>query len=91
MGELIHQTLELPNGRIVILKWSDKTYRDENLFCYRADGSLKWKAELPPNTGQDFFVAVALVGAELRANTWSCYALWLDPETGRTLRSHFTK
>jgi hypothetical protein len=92
MGEPVFQTLELPHARIVILDWSDnKTYRYENLFCYRPDGSLKWKAELPANTGPDCFVGVTLDGAELRANTSSCYALWLDPETGRTLRLVFTK
>jgi hypothetical protein len=75
-----------------MLDWShsDK-HRYENLLCYRLDGSLKWKAKLPPNSGFDCFVRIALDGSELRANTFSGQALWLDFETGRTLRTRFTK
>jgi outer membrane protein assembly factor BamB len=87
----ICEDLELPGARIVLLDSSDKAYRDENLFCYRPDGSLRWKARLPAGSGPDCFVAVTLDGSAVCANTWSGFALWLDPDTGRTLRQAFTK
>jgi hypothetical protein len=88
----VFQTLHLPDARIVVLDWSnDKSYRYENLFCYNLDGSLKWKAHLPEHTGPDCFVGIRLDNRKLIANTWSCYAVWIDPATGQHLRMEFTK
>jgi hypothetical protein len=92
MDASIVKSVELTDARIVVLDWSHSNkHHYENLLCYRPDGSMKWKAELPPNSGVDCFVGIALDGSELRANTFSGLALWLDFETGRTIRTSFTK
>jgi hypothetical protein len=41
--------------------------------------------------GQIAFVHTSMDGTLVRANTWSGYAIWIDPETGRALKSEFVK
>jgi hypothetical protein len=92
MKATVFKSLDLPQQRIVLLEWSEnKAHQYENLLCYALDGSLKWKAKLPRNGGADCFVDIALDGPELRANTWSGFALWLDTDTGQTLKSESVK
>jgi hypothetical protein len=43
------------------------------------------------NTGPDVFVGIRLDDGKLIANTWSAYAIWIDPATGQHLRMEFTK
>ena len=88
----ILQSLDFPECRVVLFDWSsNRAFRFENLVCYGADGSLRWKAALPENSGPDCFVGIALDNGQLRANTMSCFALWLDVSTGQALRTQFTK
>ena len=89
----IYTSVDLPNdaGRLVIFNWETGTGSDENLVCLEPDGRIRWRATLPTNDHSDCFVAVQLDGALVRANSWSSYAVWLDPATGRTLRTQFTK
>lgn len=61
-----------------------------NLACETADGATRWTAS-PGEFGPDTFVAVRLDGDELVANTWSGYALWLDPTSGKEVRRVFAK
>ena len=80
MAEQILDTLNLPDCKIVLLDWSShKEHRLENLVCINGDSSLKWRAALPQSTGPDCFVAMALDDNQLRANTMSGFAIWLDP------------
>jgi Immunity protein 27 len=91
VDEEIIQSIDIPGGRVVLLDWNNRQfYRFENLFCYHDEGSLRWTASLP-NTGTDVFVSVELDNGNLRANTWSGWALRLDVTTGKTLGSEFTK
>ena len=92
----ILQVLDLPNddGRVIILDWSANSHdrRLENLICLSIDGTNRWKASLPSGTGpSDCFIEVTLDGDVLRANTWSGWALWLDPKNGHVVRSSFVK
>jgi hypothetical protein len=92
MDAHILQSLDFPDCRAVLFDWSsNKEYRFENLVCLNGDGSLRWKAELPKNSGPDCFVGIALDNSQLRANTWSGFALWLDLLSRRVLKSAFTK
>ncbi len=89
----IYTSVDLPNGvgRLVIFDWETGTGSQENLVCLEPDGRVRWRATLPTGDPSDCFVAVGLDGDLVRANSMSCYAVWLDPATGRALRTLFTK
>jgi hypothetical protein len=91
MEDKIAQSIDLADGVVVMFDTEDSSYRSENLIFLNSDGSQRWKAELPMNRGPDRFVGIVLDGEHIRANTWSCFTLWLDPHTGKTLRTVFTK
>ena len=92
MAEQILDTLNLPDCKIVLLDWSShKEHRLENLVWINGDSSLKWRAALPQSTGPDCFVTMALDDDQLRANTMSGFAIWLDLQTGSALKALFTK
>jgi hypothetical protein len=61
-----------------------------NLACETPDGSVVWTAS-PGDAGPDEFVSMRFDGNTLVANTWSGFALWLNPATGQELRREFTK
>lgn len=63
----------------------------ENLVRCRGDGSVVWRAELPETSMLDAYVSVQLGNDGLIANSWSCYFVVLDPDTGRILSARFTK
>ena len=80
------------SGRAIVYDWDvEKPYREENLEFISPDGDVLWRAALPGNTGPDCFVSVRSDGALLMANTWSGFAIWLDPASGRQVRSVFVK
>jgi hypothetical protein len=90
----IHTSLNLPNGgdRVVVFAWETISgQKRENLVCLDVDGHIKWTAKLPTNDPTDCFVAVRMDGDLVLANSFSCYAVWLDAATGRTIRAQFTK
>jgi len=92
MDEHIFETLDLADCKVVLFDWSsNKEHRYENLVCINGDGSLRWRALLPQNTGSDCFVGITLDDGRFRANTMSCFAIWLDPLSGSTLKTQFTK
>ncbi|MGY3080611.1 outer membrane protein assembly factor BamB [Bradyrhizobium sp. LM6.10] len=89
----IYTSIDLPNhvGRLVLFEGGEDSKPDENLVCFEPDGRVRWKAKLPTSDAGDCFVAVVLEGDLIRANSWSCHAVWLNPETGEVVRTHFTK
>jgi hypothetical protein len=63
-----------------------------NLVRVRPNGEIVWRAEHPiPEDWTDGYVAVEQNDGVLSANSWSCYYVVLDPDTGRILSSVFTK
>lgn len=93
-GGKVFKSADLPDGtgRLVVFEWfPNNQYRLRNLVCLDENGTVRWTAELPANTGPDCFTGVAVDGDTIQANTWSCYALTLDPRTGKTLSCIFTK
>jgi hypothetical protein len=92
MNRKIIESVDLPDGKVVVFDWSsNKEYRYQNLVCFDSDGSIRWRPQLPDNSGPDCFVGVVIDQGQIRANTMSCFALWIDPVTGGTLKSAFTK
>jgi hypothetical protein len=91
MEDNVTQSIDLGDGRVVMFDTEGDVYRSENLVFLNSDGSRRWKAELPKNSGPDRFVGIVLDGEHIRASTWSCFTLWLDPLTGKTLRAVFAK
>jgi hypothetical protein len=90
-GQIEIKSVELPDCRVVLLATAGGDYRTENLVCFNSDGSMRWRAALPNNTGPDSFVNVALDGNSIRANSWSGWAIWLDGTSGAATKSEFVK
>jgi hypothetical protein len=61
-----------------------------NLVRLTPEGRVVWRAD-PAVQDKDFWVAVRWRDCGLYGNTWSCYYIHLDPETGRELSRVFTK
>jgi hypothetical protein len=87
----ILKTVDLPDGRVVLFRDATNVYRAENLVRLNSDGSLRWRAALPANTGPDNFTDAALDGPRIRANTWSGWVIWFDHATGTVSESKFGK
>jgi hypothetical protein len=62
----------------------------KNLLCSEPDGTTRWTAS-PGEMGPDGFVSVQLDGQFVKANTWSGYAVWLEPISGKEVGRVFTK
>jgi len=86
---------ELPmddNGTVALYDCGEsKSGNFRNLVRLRRTGGLVWTAALPQHGVNDCFTAVTWDGPLLRANTFSGYAVWLDPESGEHVRSIFVK
>jgi hypothetical protein len=94
----ICKTIALPDGTSRILLFDSPTGskgRLENLVCVDHCGGLIWTAQLPNDTVPDAFISASLSmksdGPVIIAHTWSCFALTIDPKTGKTLSCVFTK
>jgi hypothetical protein len=89
----IHTSLNLPSGggRVVVFDRETISGQRENLACFDVDGHTKWTAKLPTSDPTDCFIAVRMDGDLVLANSFSCYTVWLDAATGRTIRAQFTK
>ena len=57
----------------------------------RSDGSDIWTAIPPEGARQDAWTTVRLEGTCLIANSWSCYAVQIDLETGVETARTFTR
>lgn len=90
-GQIEIKTVELYDCRLVLLAAPNGNYRTENLVCFNSDGSARWRAALPSNTGPDSFVDAAIDENSIRADTWSGWAIWFDHVTGATNKSEFVK
>lgn len=57
----------------------------------RRDGSAAWTALPPGRNVQDAWTAVRVNGKEVVANSWACFQVRLDLDTGREIDRQFTK
>jgi hypothetical protein len=90
----IEQELILPDGRKVVRYDPPMDARGlaENLVCFNADGSVRWKKAPSHPSGQlNFFTGVRLEGDKLFANTWGSYMIEIAPLTGEESNPKFTK
>jgi len=78
-------------NRITLLDALSGTGRHRNIVRVADDGSVVWRAELPPGSQPDAYVAVSVSDTEISASSWSGYRVVLDAETGQILRSDFVK
>jgi len=87
------QVAHLPDGgRLVVFDFQkNPKFRLNNLVCFDAEGQELWTAELPKNTGPDWFVGVAVKNEMILARTWSCFDLTLDLKSGKILTAAWTK
>jgi hypothetical protein len=90
-GQIEIKSIELHDCRVVLLATPSGDYRTENLACFNSDGSVRWRAALPSNTGPDYFVDAALDGDNIRARTWSGWAVWFAVASGAESKSEFVK
>jgi len=90
----VSRSIALPDGTGRILLFDTPAgykCRYENLVCVDHSGGLIWTAQLPNDTLPDCFASARMDGPLILANTWSCFAVTIDPKTGKTLSSVFTK
>ena len=62
----------------------------ENLWRYSHEKGVIWRAELP-QSGANYYVAFELQTGGLWANSWSCFRVAIDLETGTIRSKTFTK
>lgn len=91
----IIKSITLPGEADTIVLWEAtpnhlNARNDHNLVRMNARGGIVWAAQLP-QVGSDSFVSVQMDNGKLLANSWSCFQVTLDIDTGRILTSVFTK
>jgi outer membrane protein assembly factor BamB len=76
---------------VVLLDWmSGPPQAFQNVVRLRPDGTIVWRAELPPRNPRPY-AAVGWKGGRLWGTTWGSYLCDLDQETGRLRAATFTK
>ena len=86
-------TMPIPDSDDIL----DLAPADDGLGCAASitrrgsDGSVRWTAIPPKVEPQDARTAVRLEGQRVIANSWSCYLVQLDLETGNEIARTFTK
>jgi len=79
-------------GSIVLYDWMAEEVKDgRNLMRIDVEGNILWKASPPTNNMQDCFTRIRWDGRALSANTWSCYRVAVDPDSGEVTVLEFTK
>jgi hypothetical protein len=79
--------------RLIFLRYdlADPTSRFRNILRVTAEGHQIWQVELPEGSLPDAYVHIETWAGKLQANSWSCYRVEIDWETGKLLSSEFTK
>jgi hypothetical protein len=103
-GRQAMEAIPLPGSddAVVLLEYWTEPGTLANLVRLNASGDIIWRAELPTIAdvgggqaewlgGDDAWVAVALRGSALTANSWSCFFCVLDALTGAIVSATFTK
>lgn len=91
MGASVALAVPRTNDAIVLLNPDEQMDGHSGaLLRLFPDGSVAWRV-VPAFENGDAFVAVKWVGDQLIANTWSCYSVVVDVDTGRLFDAIFTK
>src|SRR5581483_6558759 len=92
-GYRVWKVLTIPGSDdcLVLLEyWAERQHGFQNLLRVRADGSIRWRAELPDPT-DDAYVGFEWDGRDLVAGSWSGFRVVLDPATGHIVSAIFVK
>ena len=93
-GAPVWKTIAVPGSddRIVLFRYTEGSDTEANLARVGADGTERWRA-VPSCSNGDACVAARWERdtGRLSANSFSCYYVVLDPETGQALSRRFTK
>ncbi|WFU06284.1 hypothetical protein QA648_24560 (plasmid) [Rhizobium sp. CB3171] len=87
---LNHVDLPKNGGSIVLYDWSDMG-DSYNLVRLDLEGNILWKAAPPIKSVPDCFTEISWDGKDLIANTWSCYRIGVDLQSGATTVLEFIK
>jgi hypothetical protein len=79
------------DDRIVLFEYPEGDGDSRNLVRMTSEGHVVWRAELPDPGSNDAYVEVRWRDGRLTANSWSCFLVELDPDTGQLLSATFTK
>lgn len=94
-GYQARELLELPDSNqcIILLDRSQESRPRsfQNLIAINCCGDVVWRAELPDISGTDAYVSFSLQNGSLFANSWSCFRVTIDLETGAILAREWTK
>jgi|EP00456_Euglypha_rotunda_P059356 hypothetical protein len=94
-AEILERARLLNDATVTLYDWMANDVRDgRNLIATDRNGVELWRAK-PVNYGdtmrQDCFTAIRWDGVNLTANTWSCYRVLIDTDTGKVTILEFTK
>ncbi len=92
-GYRVWKVLTVPGSDdcLVLLEyWAERQHGFQNLLRVRADGSIRWRAELPDPT-DDAYVGLEWDGCNLVAGSWSGFRVVLGPATGHIVSAIFVK
>jgi len=86
--------IDLPDnaGSLLLYDWMTEEVKDgRNLMRVDSEGTVLWRAS-PPQTGVgDCFTHMGWDGHTLTANTWSCYRVAVNLDSGSVTVLEFTK
>jgi len=85
----VEKILPIPENTDLIVLLSHKISFRNILRCH-PNGKIVWLAELPTDSN-DVYTHIDWNGNSLTANSWSCFYVTLDINTGKILSSAFTK
>ena len=90
IGTSIVQVLPVGSNLVVREDYYNFPPGRSNVYCLNSDFDLVWSAELPHQ--KDAYANPILEsGRWLYCASWDCMNCTLDPETGRIVKSIFTK
>lgn len=94
-AEILERARLLNDATVTLYDWMADEVRDgRNLIATDRNGVELWRAQ-PVIYGdpqrQDCFTAIRWDGVNLTAQTWSCYKVSVDPDSGEVTVLEFTK
>ena len=84
----------LNDGRILVMEnyYQYENEERSNLYCINQNIEIEWFAQIGKNEdGIDSYVGFSAKGNRVYANTWNCFRIELDINTGFIVSSVFTK
>jgi hypothetical protein len=77
--------------QLIFLRYDLAEGRFRNILRVTAEGHEVWQVELPEGSLSDAYHHIDTWDGKLHANSWSCYHVEIDWESGKLISSTFTK